>query len=351
MSQNRTDALFRHPDLDPEHLLRTHELRRVEVFQDRAMSFGLPVPAAMAMAYPQVQQPRKRGQPEVLAVAGLPPYLDSPRLLVSGQTLVYEVDPLEWLRWLFTKAGWTIALARTHPGPAGPRYELGAMREEDGTVLLRRTMAVRSGPKLVRCDAEARMADWMAWHDALWASLRGFDLGAPQRGSIEALVAWDGPLLSFALPGSWDCQGVRGDDGGVAWAATPARDVQRGASLAIQVQAAASGSVQRRQRVFEALRRETAAAGGSLSAFLEAPRPELQAHVPGWVGQWQAHGQGPDGDVVVVLVQREDQGVAVDFVLTAPAAGTEHVDWMRATRALDVAIATSQLRAEGQEVT
>ena len=53
------------------------------------------------------------------------------------------------------------------------------MREHDGGVLVRRTMAVRSGPKLVRCDAEATMVQWPAWHDALWASLQRFDLGAP----------------------------------------------------------------------------------------------------------------------------------------------------------------------------
>ncbi|MCR9165558.1 MAG: hypothetical protein ACE37F_00890 [Nannocystaceae bacterium] len=352
MSHPRTDALFRHPELDAQQLVRTHELRRVEVAHDPAVSFGLPVPRAMGLAHPQVQQPRRRGQPEVLAVAGLPPDLSGPRLLVSAQTLVYEVDPLEWLRWLFTNAGWTIALARSHPGPDGPRYEVGAMREHDGGVLVRRTMAVRGGPRLVRCDAEATMAQWPAWHDALWASLQGFDLGAPQRGSVEALVAWDGPLLSFGLPGSWDCQGVPSDDTeGAAWAAMPDRDVQRGATLAIQVQALApgQGAVARRRRMFEELRRETAAAGGSLSGFLEASRPELKAHVPGWVGQWQALGQCSAGDVVVVVVQREEHGAAMDVVLTAPAAGTDHIDWMRATRALDIVIATSSLGRE-QEV-
>ncbi|MBV1859013.1 MAG: hypothetical protein KUG77_11430 [Nannocystaceae bacterium] len=39
----------------------------------------------------------------------------------------------------------------------------------------------------------------------------------------------------------------------------------------------------------------------------------------------------------VVLVPREDAGVALDYVLTAPAAGIEHVGW---TRALDVVIST-----------
>lgn len=48
--------------------------------------------------------------------------------------------------------------------------------------------------------------------------------------------------------------------------------------------------------------------------------------------------------------QREDDGLAVDYLMMAPAAGTEHIDWMRATRALDVAIATTDLRGAEAEV-
>lgn len=39
-----------------------------------------------------------------------------------------------------------------------------------------------------------------------------------------------------------------------------------------------------------------------------------------------------------------DDEAAVDYLLLAPAAGTEHVGWVRATRALDVASSTSQIR-------
>ena len=54
------------------------------------------------------------------------------------------------------------------------------------------------------------------------------------------------------------------------------------------------------------------------------------------------------GVVVPERAAAVEKRVAMDYVLVAPAAGTEHLDWMRATRALDVAISTSDPRAPKQ---
>ena len=338
------DALFTHPKPGPEQVAKTHEHRRIEVAHDSGLSFGVPVPLGMATAVPTTHVPREHGRPEPLAMFGFAsaprgPRADLPRLVVCSQTLEWEVDPLEWLRWLWAKDGWLIGLAQTHPGPGGPRYELAGLKTLHGKVMVRRTMATRSGPRLVRCDASAPMEVWADWHDALWWALDGFHLGRSTPGTIEAMVVHDGPLLGFAVPGSWDARGRGSDAEGMAWALQPARDVQRGAALKVHAQRLIDAPSAELRRA--SLWREMRDCGVVMGAVLTAKRMEFSELVPGWVGQWQAAVQMSGGDGVVVLVQREDAGVALDYVLTAPAAGTQHVDWMRATRALDVVIATS----------
>lgn len=345
---NRENALFRHPKVAPEDVAKTHEVRRVEVIHDPSASFGLPVLAAMSTAMPTAGVPHRCFQPEPLALFALPPKLEGPRLHVSVQHLEWEVDPLEWLRWLAVNDGWRVAMVRTHPSPFGPRYELGTLREVGGVAVVRRTMAMRSGTRLVRCDASTPLPMWSQWHDALWWSLEGFLLGQVSAGTVEELVVHEGPLAGFGLPGSWEARLRVSEDGGAVWMARILRDAQRGAALKVKAQRldCAPSAEQRRA----ALWREIREAGARLGAELEAERAEFASLVPGWVGQWQAGQRGERGDGVVVLVQRESQGVAIDYILAAPAAGTEHLDWMRATRALDVAIATTDLRGAEAEV-
>ncbi len=342
MTERSEPVLFMHPEAAPDALAKTHELRRVEVSHDPGLSFEVLSPLAMATAMPKGFVPEGRERPMPMALFGLPPTLEGPRLLVCAQTLPWEVDPLEWLRWLWARAGWRVAIAKTHPRPGGPRYEIGALREVDGAVEVRRTMAVRSGPRLVRCDASAPLSVWPQWHDALWHALDGFALGQVQRKPVEALVVREGPLLGFALPGSWDARSTGSEEDGVVWAAQPARGVERGAMMMVHARRLDGAPAAEARRA--SLWQEVRASEVRVGAVVEVPRVEFADLVPGWLGQWHAGAQTPTGDGVVVLVQREVQGVALDYVMTAPAAGTEHVDWMRATRALDVAIATSDAR-------
>ncbi|MGH1344671.1 MAG: hypothetical protein ACRBN8_24140 [Nannocystales bacterium] len=335
------DALFAHPRPDPARLRETHELQRIEVSHDRALSFGLLKPRAMAVAMPGTFEPEARGVPEPLAAFGLPPSLTGPRLGVSGHTLEWEVDPLEWLRWLAAKSGWGVALAKTHVCRGGPRYELAALREKDGEVLVRRTLAVRSGPRLIRCDAFAPHRIWSQWHDPLWFALDSFHLGHPSRGPVEELVVRGGPLVGFALPGSWDARGD-GSEQAMSWALQPVRDVQRGAAIQLWASALAHAPSAEHRRA--AMWRELTDTDATLGAVLSAQRPGFDTLVPGWLGQWQASIRTPSGDGVAVVAQREHESVAIDYRLTAPAAGTDHLDWMRASRALDIVISTSQPR-------
>lgn len=340
-------VLFRYPKPQREALAQSHEVRCIELNFDPGASFAVLVPRTMATARPSRHIPEAPGRGMPLAVFGEPPRLEGPQLRVSLQTLRWEVDPLEWLRWQAAPHGWRVALAQRHPGSKGPRYELGALREKDGLVEVRRTMAIRSGARLMRCDAVAPLAAWPKHHDALWHALDGFRLGRCERSSVESLVGHEGPLLGFAVPGSWDARGG-GDARRIAWRAQLSDSPQRGAALKLHVQVLEGAPDAQARR--DALWRELKQDGVKVGAVLTAERPEFEASVPGWLGQWQA-ALGADGrEGVVVLAQREDDGLAVDYLMMAPAAGTEHIDWMRATRALDVAISTTDLRGAEAEV-
>jgi hypothetical protein len=131
------------------------------------------------------------------------------------------------------------------------------------------------------------------------------------------------------------------------WALQPIRGVQRG--VALQIRAFRQDKARPEDERRSIMLNDISSAGARLGAALQAERADFASLVPGWVGQWQAAAQTEEGDGVVVLAQRECEGVALDYLLTAPAAGTDHVDWKRATRALDLVIATSQQRPPAAE--
>ena len=344
MTQN--EAMFQYPEPGAS-LSATHEMRRIEVAHDPLMSFRLPVHQSWATAMPRGPFVVRPGQPEPLALFAHPKTsLGKVRVVVTAEVLQWEIDPLEWMRWQATKAGWRVAVAKVHPAPGGPRYELGALREVNGQVEVRRSMAMRSGARLLRCDAWSPMDAWASWHDALWWTLHGFALGQIVPGGIEAPVVHDGPLLRFGVPGSWDARGTGSVEGGAIWALQPAQDVQRFATLQVYVRRGreAPSAPNRRAALWYALGER----GMEPRYISRVARPAFEAHVPGWLGQWQCSAEGAAS--VAVLAQREDRGLALDVLLTAPAAGTEHLDWMRATRAMDCLLANADLHGEARNL-
>lgn len=335
------DELFQAPP-SPAHGW-PHEFRAVEVAHAPELSYVVPVEPEWVCAMPTADAATDPHGPVAMGAFSEDASLRGARLVVTTQMLAWEVDPLEWLRYLWALSGWRIVVARTHPSLGGPRYELGGLRVRDGGHEVRRTIALRVGARLVRLDACVSLDRWPRLHDSLWHSLEGFRLGQPPaRKSIEALTPCSGPLLRFAVPQSWAARGMGSAEDGVRWGASPIRDTQRGAR--IQVFAGHtdhSASPEARRADYRRRAREHHAVG----ALTPLERPLFAEHVRGWGGQWQAGVQTSRGDGVLVIVQRQHDGVSVDYVMQAPAAGTEHLDWMRATRALDVAITTTETRA------
>lgn len=320
-----------------------HEIRAIETPHAPQLSFVIPIEPDWVTAMPTHQSDSGRGRPVAMALFATDTAMKGARIVVSTQTLPCAVDPLEWIRYMWATSGWKIVVARTHPASGGPRYELGAMRTRNGEPEVRRTLVLRTGARLLRADACTSLREWPNSHDSLWWSLDGFALGAPSKlSSIEALTPCQGPLLRFAIPQSWHAAGTGTHFDGVRWAANPVRDVQRGVLLQV-IASPELETVSASQR--RAIYAKHARAHQTVGALLPTQRPTLAQHVRGWLGQWQAATRTTQGDGVLVVVQREVEGVAIDYVLQAPAAGTQHLDWMRATRALDIAISTTVTRS------
>ena len=330
--------MFRYPQALPRELRETHEAQRIEVTHDAAVSFGFLRPRALKVSSTLTPEFLVRFGPQPLAVFSTPGR-SFPRLGFSTHRLLWEVDPLEWLRWSAAREGWLLAYSRTHTSRGGPRYELATVREGQGGVVVRRTVALRSGSVLVRCDASAWREEWQGWHDPLWHALESFYLGYPSHDPIEAPVVHGGPLLGFTLPQSWEAVG-EGDALSMVWSLRPR--FQGAGAVALQVRATASGQAESAKKRRSMLWGDLAARSCALSRRIRFDRPRFAANVDGWVGQWQGRARTEDGDGAVVLVQREIAGAWVDYLLTAPLPGTDDLGWMRATRALDIAVATSQ---------
>ena len=328
----RAEALFRYPTTDPGDG-PAFEHRRVDVQHDPGLGFALRKPLEVELALSSVFIQGKG------SFAGADPFkafgLRSrahPWLGVSALQLDGEVDLQAWLRWHTEHTGWSSVLERLHTGAQGTRYEVGALQtDRQGQGFVRRTIAMRSGARMVRCDAVAPLEMWPKWHDALWRALDSFTPVNPSQSTL-----FRGPMVMFSLPSSWVAQG-RGAADGMLWTAEP-RGGAAGCDLKVFVLQRTSKKVARRRR---ADRWREMAAVGVLGPVEAVSREELSAQVPGWLGQWKASATCDHGESVLMLAQLECGELSVDVSLVAPARGRDPLAWMSATRAFDVVVATS----------
>ena len=324
-------------------IAKTHGMRVVEVERDPTLSYAIPIPRGMWSAT-SIRSPAPASvmQPQAIGLFGLDRTLQGPRLVVCSQTLPWEVDPLEWLKYGWISSGWRVVVARTLPGDGGPRFELGALKRDGTGHEVRRCIATRSAARLVRVDAVCPLDRWSRWHDPLWVSANGLALTQPRCGPIETLVARSGPLVQFATPASWDAN-ADGTAQRVTWMAQPTETVQHGARLRVDAQPseAAPDGPSRRATLLERLR----TSGITTTSLRSVERPIFEELLPGWQGQWQAAAEIDGRRFELRIAHREQDGVTADYAALTPRPGTAHVDWMRATRAFDMALTTSAFLA------
>jgi hypothetical protein len=319
-------------------LRETHDAIKMRPAHDTKLRYSIPIPKGWGRAT-AVGTPDP-GVPEPLGVFSPSPDLAGPRVIVSVKRLQWEVDPLEWVRYGWIRNGWKVAVARRLEAPWTGRFEIGGFKETDGIVQVRRATGFLDNGRLLRADVAAPQPLWPRVHDMLWPCGVLLDLREPTgRAQVEAQPRRKGPGISFKLPKSWRA-GSGVTDGSLRWIAALEGDAQQCAALRIDVTSRRRAQpLDHRQRAIAA---DLRAGGLLLDARIEAVDPDCGAELPGWRGHHRIMAKGRDGDRFEVrLAHRETDTCTIDYAMLAPEPGRCHLDWMRATRALDVAIAST----------
>lgn len=341
--------LFRDAPHTLATLPQTHAVYRLRPPHDPSLTYRIPVPAAWGRCRTLPAIDPELGRPELLGLFASPDDPQRERLTVSVTRLPYEVDPLAWVTARAAVGGWRIATARRLDDRG--RFEVGALREDQGRVLVRRTVGVLDEARLLRVDATAGSGAWPKVADELWPCGMLFDLEAPtRRAQIEARRTFGGPLVKFSLPGSWDAKPTApAERGGVTWLAWTEQDVQLAAVVRVDAARVGEAGVEtigdRQRRVVHGLKRR----GVHLvrEPVRVADDGDRGAGLDGWLGQWVAPGRAGSDALEIRFAHRDAGGISVDYLMVAPAPGTRHLDWMRCVRAFEIAISTTETEPLG----
>jgi len=338
---------FRHPTEVLDTLPATH--RRVGIVPggDDSLRYTLPVPRGWGRVSGLASSPAP-GRPELLGVFSPQPDLSGPRIMVSVARLRWDVDPLRWVRHGWEAAGWSVAVARPLEERWRPRFEIGVLRSVDGEVEVRRSTGFVDNGRLIRVDVAAPLSWWPKLHDLLWPCGVCMELAQPtKRAQIEATQRYGGPLVTFELPQSWHASKAKplGPEA-TRWVAAPGEEVGRSVALRIDVTAWPSGGAEAIEIRQRRVRRELWARGISMSRQVQRLHAGVGAEAKGLVGLFYAEAHDRDENFEIRLAHCDTDGLSVDYTMLVASPETHIVDRLRAARALEIALMTTQTRPE-----
>lgn len=354
------------PFRDAAHVLgsitRTHRRVGIVPSGDESLRYVLPVPRGWGRAT-GLGASAGPGRPEILGVFAPQPDLRGPRIIVSATRLRWDVDPLLWVRHHWERAGWSIAVARPLDARWHPRFEVGALRRQEGQVEVRRAVGLVDNGRLLRVDAVAPSSGWSEHHDLLWPCGVLFSLVKPTyRREVEARQTIGASVVvAFDLPASWRARSVRVPSAcGERWVCAPDDEVGRSAALRVDACKEAGRRVEtvpvRQQR----LRHELWAHGIELPGRFERIHAGLAAGCTGLAGVYRTtgrsvghvrgrttgrtHGVDEHQRFEVRMAHRHVGGTMVDYAMLVASPAEQPIDFMRASRALEIAVSTTQVR-------
>ncbi len=336
-----TTAPFRHPEQPLVHVLKTHRIVRVEPDNDASLRYALPIPKGWGRVTRMAVRRPSPHAPEVIGVFSPTPDLTGPRVIVSVKRLAWEVDPLAWATHGFVVGGWQIATSRWLDPPRNDRFDVGGLAQIRGHVEVRRRIGFLDNGRLFHVDVAARLEQWSSVHDLLWPCAALFQLHEPSgRVQVEAQPRYRGPGLSFCLPASWRVSRQELPRG-MRWFGGVETDVQKTAALRIDVcqrdDRTPPPDVRRR-----AIAQELRGRGVLLAAHAELDAQDPVTGREGWGGTYRAEASMNGTPYEVRIAHLDTPTHVVDYLSVAPRPGTYHLDWMRTTRALQVAASTSR---------
>jgi hypothetical protein len=306
---------------------------RITPSLDPTLAFELSLPSGWRHTRDHHAELCRVGLPVPLAV--FEDTAGSALVAVSATRLPFEIDLEDWCRFRCVESGWDILSSRpiTDPG-ATFVHELVARRPGG---IMRSDAALLDGPRLIQMHAIGPALD--AAGLAGWASHWGFRLldarGTP-RIEPRATVCF-GHEFELEVPESWNVRTPTS-------VGAAAVDLVLGQRTWIGVRTHRHGDVRSDVEARRAgLRAELLDEGIAVDreGGFDRPRTSILAALPGWASGRIFAAVGP-GPVLceVRMWHRELDDHHVDAVLVIDQPITRRMTWMRAIRALEIAIAS-----------
>lgn len=336
---------FRDAPQSLERLHETHRRHQIVPTSDPSLAYSLPIPKGWGHVT-ALGACATAGRPEILGIFAPDPDLEGPRIIVSAMRLQWDVDPAEWVRYGWELAGWGIAMARPLDARWYPRFEVGGLRHFDGRTEVRRATGFVDNGRLLRVDVAGPASIWEKLHDVLWPCGVLMSLVKPvYRREVEPIVHHGGPHMTFALPESWRALPQPPPWAGTSrWLATPMEGAQ--GSVVLRVEATRwrydhPEPITARQH---RLHLELGRSGITLNRRPRRVSPGSAAGAPGLAGVYVADAHDRSEPFELRFAHRDVDGWSLDY--TAVIASPKHcpLDRMRAIRALEIAVATTQTR-------
>ena len=338
------------PFRDAVHVLdaltQTHRRVGVVPSGDDSLRYVLPVPRGWGRVTALAASP-SAGRPEILGIFSPQPDLSGPRVIVSATRLRWDVDPLLWTRHHWETAGWKIAVARPLDARWHPRFEVGGMRRLEGGVEVRRGVGLVDNGRLLRVDAVAPSSIWAQLHDTLWPCGVLFSLAKPTyRREVEARRRiGKSSLVAFGLPASWHAtRGAPPWAGIERWVAAPSDEIGRSVALRVEASAWNGETLEPIEARQLRVRHELWQQGIKVARRAERVHAGLATGTPGLAGFFAAVARDDEESFEVRLAHRVIEDVIIDYALVVASPKRFPLDFMRASRALEIAVASTEVR-------
>ncbi|MCX4248123.1 hypothetical protein [Paraliomyxa miuraensis] len=330
-----------------EQVAQTHRRQAIVPTGDPTLAYSLPIPKGWGRVQGLgVQAPV--GRPEILGLFAPDPDIEGPRIIVSATRLRWDVDPVEWVRHGWELAGWSIAMAQPLEARWHPRFEVGGLRTIDRRVEVRRATGFVDNGRLLRVDVAGPASTWDRMHDVLWPCgvLMALDRPTFCR-EVEPRVRRGGPYMAFCLPESWTARPQPPPwVGTTRWVAEPTDAAQGSVGLRIDAtrwQYDRPEPVQTRQH---RLHHELWIKGIALARQPKRIPPGSAMGTSGLVGIYLATARDSQQTFELRFAHRDVDGWSFDYTAVIASPERYPLDRMRATRALEIAVATTEIQPE-----
>lgn len=339
-------APFRDATHTLEAIAQTHRRVGMVPSGDESLRYVLPIPRGWGRVCALEVSPAP-GRPEILGIFSPQPELSGPRVIVSATRLRWDVDPLLWTRHHWEAAGWKIAVARPLDARWHPRFEVGGLRRQEGLVEVRRGVGFVDNGRLLRVDAVAPSSQWPRVHDVLWPCGVLCSLAKPTyRREVEARRRIGNSLLvAFGLPASWHASRVSAPWVGVErWVVAPSDEIGRSVALRVEASAWSGETLEPIEARQLRVRHELWQQGIRMARRAERIHAGLAAGTPGLAGVFAVVARDDEETFEVRLAHRVVEDVIVDYTLVVASPERFPLDFMRASRALEIAVASTEVR-------